>query len=164
MRSQLLATVALAALGLTSCAAPLAVELDGDRSVDISKWRTWSWSPAAASAIDRAAGIAMVDAQVRRATASTLAEKGLRLVPRDQADAWLDYAIDVQRVGRPDGAGGLDMENHGTLMIKMRDTRTDRIGWLGTATGIPRDMDTLEERRATATRVTHRLLKHYPKR
>ena len=142
----------------------LTVQLGGDTEVDISQWKTWAWSPSAAPATERAAGIAMVDPQVRTAATSVLAENGLRLVPRDKADAWLDYAIDAQRVAAPDGSGGLDVEIEGTLMIKMRDSHTDRIGWLGTATGIPQDVATLEERQALATRVTTRLLKYFPRR
>ncbi len=164
-RVALLSIVATFALGLTSCAAPpLKVQLGGNRDVNITQWKTWSWAPNALPASERASGIALIDGQIRTTTASVLAEKGLRMVPSRQADAWLDYALDVQRIGRPDGDGGFDVATHGTLMIKMRDAKSDRIGWLGTASGIPRDMETLQDRQALAKRVTRRLLRHFPDR
>jgi hypothetical protein len=124
----------------------------------------WAWSPASAPAAERASGIAFMEPQIRIAVASVPAEKGLRPTRTDAADAWLDYAINLQRIARPDGTGSFDVETHGTLMIEMRGVKTGRIGWLGTATGIPKETETLPERRATATRVTRRLLDHFPDR
>lgn len=133
---------------------------DYDQKVDFSTFQDWAWLP---HPEDQPSGDPRVDNPLTRqrieaAIAGNLEDRGYRLVDAGSADFRVGYVVTVRRVpgstyvgtsfgfGRYGGGSGvgvsfggparpLDEHEEGTLLIDIRDAKSDNLAWRGSSTG-----------------------------
>jgi hypothetical protein len=152
MRNTLLfaSLLLLLLLPLSGCAWSPTVRTDHDTTMSFEGWNTWAWAPQNSGEGVGAVAASLYDARIRRSVEATLAGRGYRSVPADEADFLVAYAVVIRnqsdvlvwddpgwdyrwrRGARPSHAS-VQHYQVGSLILDVIQRRSESIAWRGWA-------------------------------
>lgn len=173
-------SVALASLATLAGCAGFRVNTDYDPGADFSSFRTYAWLPPQPGPLDRRLHNDLVDARIRLAMESALAERGFDQAQSQKADFLITYylgiesRINVQTVhhtwgySRRGWSGGVSTRTHvdqyeqGTLMIDVLEPSTRRLVWRGSTDARIRQRSDPVSRQARISDAVEAIMKRFP--
>lgn len=172
-------TAAVATASLAGCSG-MTVRSDFNPQADFSRYSTYAWLPTPQTGNPRVDN-ALVEGRIKTAVDQTLADKGYRQVPADQATFWVGYHLSVE--GRMDvttvnsyygygwgpwyyGPGYQDTHvryyDQGMLLIDVVDAQAKELAWRGTAEAEVRPDMSPEQRQQRVNEAVSKILARFP--
>ncbi len=175
----LMITGALA--GLMACAGPN-VQYDYDAKANFAGYQTFAWQPAARGAAGKAGGFdnPIMNSRVRRAVEAALAAKGFRqevaanpdflvsYFPVRQGDRshqvhmGLGFGLGPMGLGVGAPVGDRHREAIGSMVLEIKDFRSNTVVWRATAEKALEASDSPDEADAAVKTAVDSMLKRFP--